>query len=185
MPRISIQPDLGRVASALPLPDTIGSTVVEEMIQFGELCYWITQKNEQMWFYEQLLSHRFYTALLRPRPKFDLEKLKCLFRDRSRSLGSGICSRKLVDAVIEMVENASAPGGAGKEFLFDAKAILGERYQPKFCSSVKVVMVPHRGLNVYGHQAQHFREVAYFAKFLLNYIGCVSDVFPVATSDCS
>lgn len=183
MPRMSTQADLGRVASARPLPDTLGSTVVEEMIQIGELSYWITQKNEQMWFYQRVLSQELYTALLRVKPIFELVRLKWLFKDRRRSLGWGICSRKLVDAVIEMVENASAPGGVGKEFLFDAKKILGDQYQPKFCSSVKVVMTPYLGPDIYAHQARHFREVVYSTNFEPLILGCFSNVSSVATSN--
>ena len=155
---MTFKADLGRIPSALPLPETSGTTAVEQMIQLGELLRWITQKNEHIWLYQRALSQTFYNTLLKLGPMFDLAELKQLFKDQRRNIGAGMCSKNLIDAVEDLVETAAASDKAGQTFMFDAKEILGRQYQPKFCSSVEVVMKPYHGQDIYGHKAQHFRE---------------------------
>jgi hypothetical protein len=56
---------------------------------------------------------------------FDLASLKHLFMKRAQNQGAGICSRKLIDAVIDMTEKSA--NSVGETFRFDAKEILGEQ----------------------------------------------------------
>ena len=175
LPYMTSKSNFGRVPSALPLPHTEGPTLVEEMIHLGELCHWITQKNEHIWLYQRALSQKFYEAMIQLHPIFDLVRLKLLFKE---SVGAAICSKKLIDAIEIMIDWGNAPGSSGKVFTFNAKEILGEQFQEKFCSSVEVVMKPYRGRDIYGHKAQHFREVfLWLTKLNLD---CLSDVFPLA-----
>ena len=51
--------------SSLPLPQTDGLTLVEQLIQLGERCQWTTQKFEHLWFYERALEEDFFFTLLR------------------------------------------------------------------------------------------------------------------------
>jgi hypothetical protein len=171
MPHMSDKPNLGRVPSSLPLPDTEGETLVEEMIELGELCFWISQKNERTWFYQRVLSETLYKTMLRLGPLFHLERLRYVFRS---SNGTGICSQRLIDAINEMVSEANKPGAKAKTFKFDANKILGKRFQQKFCSSVEVVMKPYRGRDALGHKAQHFREVFFLVMiaYSRSYLEC-------------
>jgi hypothetical protein len=159
IPQTVFTPDFRRVPSALPLPETAGVTMVEEMIQVGENCHWITQKNEHISLFKRALYESFYMSLARAESLFDIEKLKLLFRERSRTTGAGICTSRLMGAVVDMVDKARLPGSEGGPFKFDAEDILGERYQAKFCSSVVVTMNSYRGRDIYSHMAHHFREV--------------------------
>jgi len=59
MPRISSKSDFGRVRSARPLAETLGMTLMEELIQLGEVRYWINQMNEHLWLYQSTLSQTF------------------------------------------------------------------------------------------------------------------------------
>ena len=159
IPQTVFTPDFRRVPSALPLPRTAGVTIVEEMIQLGETCCWITQKNEHIWLFKRALYEGFCMSLAQTESLFEIEKLKCLFRERSRTTGAGICSSRLMGAVADMVKQESLPGNEGEQFRFDAEEILGQKYQAKFCSSVVATMNPYRGKDIYSHMAQHFREV--------------------------
>lgn len=162
IPRMSFKSNFGRVPSARPPPDTAGTVLVEEMIQLGELCHWIAQKNEHLWLYRQALSETFYMTLLELQPMFDLTWLKQLFKYKNHRVGAGICSMNLMEAIEDLVEKTKSPGCAGTKFTFDAHEILGNQYQRKFCCSVQVVMKPYKGLDLDGHKAQHFREVFHF-----------------------
>jgi hypothetical protein len=65
------------------------------------------------------------TTLVRLERRFDLESLCHLFR-AANTQGAGICSRRLIDAVIEMPEKSVH--SAGETFTFNAKKILGGQY---------------------------------------------------------
>ena len=167
MPQMSNKANLGRVASALPLPVTDGEILVEELIELGELCYWASQKNEHAWLYQRALSENLYNALIRLGPLFDLARVKRIFES---SIGAGICSKKLIEAINNMVGvankrvgEANKRGAKDNIFIFDATKILGDRFQPKFCSSVQIVMNPYHGSDTCAHKAQHFREVCLLA----------------------
>jgi hypothetical protein len=159
IPQTVFTPNFRRVPSALPLPETAGVTMVEEMIQLGENCYWITQKNEHIGLFKRALYESFYMCLAHAESLFDIEKLKRLFGERHHTTGAGICSSRLMGAVVDMVDKARLPGSEGEPFKFDAEDILGQRYQTKFCSSVVVTMHSYRGKDIHSHMAQHFREV--------------------------
>jgi hypothetical protein len=111
---------LGYVVSARPLPETSGTILWEELIQIGKLCYWINQKNEQTWLFQRASAQRLYTTLVRLERRFDLESLSHLFRE-ANTQGAGICSRRLIDAVIDMTEKSVH--SAGETFTFNAKKI--------------------------------------------------------------
>ena len=125
--RTTFTSDVGGKASASPLPVTSGPTLVEAMIHFGELSYWITQKQERLQMYIAFPQGRFYQTLLQLGPYFDLAELKNLFKNRSSNIGAGICTRKLIDAVEDFVVKAANPSNAGQQFMFDAREILGDR----------------------------------------------------------
>jgi hypothetical protein len=146
--------------SSLPLPDTDGPTLVEQLIQFGERCQWTTQKFEHVWFYEQALKEHFFFTLLCIEPLFDVSELTRIFKDQNRNRGAGVCSRALMDKIVLMVNRMSSKADEHEEiFIFDAVEILDRQYQPKFCASVQVTLKPYRGKDPYRHMAQHFREV--------------------------
>ena len=142
--------------------------MVEEMIQLGENCCWIAQKNEHIWLFKRALFESFYMSLAQAEPLFDLKKLKRTFRERSCTTGAGICSSRLMSAIEDMVERArlQLPSSQGEQFKFDAEDILGQKYQAKFCSSVVVTMKSYRGNDIYSHMAQHFRKVLPLSTFI-------------------
>jgi hypothetical protein len=147
--------------SSLKLPETDGPTLVEQLMQLGERCQWITQKNEAIKGYLRALDEQLFLTLLGVEQLFDSRYLKRLFnRDRS---GAGICTKRLMDKVEEMVrksmDNSKAGDTRDETFQFNAKEILGSQYQQKFCNSVKVTIKPYDGKDQYLHMAQHFREV--------------------------
>jgi hypothetical protein len=149
--------------SALSLPQTNGLTLVEQLIQLGERCQWITQKFEHLWFYERALEEHFLFTLLRVDPLFDITELTRLFKDKNRNKGAGVCSRALMDKVVlmvnQMIRKAECSDESEEKFIFDAVEILNRQYQPKFCASVEVILRPYRGRDPYRHMAHHFREV--------------------------
>jgi hypothetical protein len=149
--------------SSHPLPQTDGLTLVEQLIQLGERCQWITQKFEHLWFYERTLDEHFFFTLLRVEPLFDLTTLTSLFRNENRNKGAGVCSSMLMDKVVsmvnEMIKKAERSDETEEKFTFDAANILDRQYQPKFCASVEVTLRPYRGHDRYVHMAHHFREV--------------------------
>ena len=149
--------------SSLPLPKTDGLTLVEQLIQLGERCQWITQKFEHLWFYERALEEHFFFTLLRVEPLFDIAELTSLFKNKNRNNGAGICSHVVMDKVTlmvnKMIRKAKCSDDTEEEFTFDAVEILNRQYQPKFCVSVEVALRPYRGRDPYAHMAHHFREV--------------------------
>jgi hypothetical protein len=144
--------------SALPLPDTDGLTLVEQLIQLGERCQWTTQKFEHLWFYQQALKEHFFLTLLSIEPLFDISKLTRIFKDQNRNRGAGVCSGALMDKIVCMVSR-SQKDSEERVVKFDAAKILGQQFQPKFCASVQVTVQPYKGSDPYLHMAQHFREV--------------------------
>jgi hypothetical protein len=147
--------------SSLKLPETNGPTLVEQLMQLGERCQWITQKHEAIKSYLRALDEHLLLTLLGVEQLFDLQYLERLFKCRQN--GAGICTKRLMDKVEEMVRKSKNNSKAGdtrdETFQFNVKEILGSQYQPKFCISVEVTMKPYDGKNEYHHMAQHFREV--------------------------
>jgi hypothetical protein len=147
--------------SSLKLPETNGPIIVEQLLQLGERCQWITQKREAMKGYLRALDEHLLLTMLGVEKLFDSRYLTQLFKGR-RS-GAGICTQRLMDKVEAMVRKSmdkSRPGHTCDEtFQFNVMEILGSQYQPKFCISVEVTIKPYNGKNEYYHMAQHFREV--------------------------
>ena len=147
--------------SLLKLPETNGPIIVEELLQLGERCQWITQKHEAIKGYLRALDEHLLLTMLGVEQLFDSRYLKRLFK--CRRSGAGICTKRLMDKVEEMVrksmENSKAGDTCDETFQFNVKEILGSQYQAKFCVSVEVTIKPYDGKNEYLHMAQHFREV--------------------------
>jgi hypothetical protein len=147
--------------SSLKLPETNGPTLVEQLMQLGERCQWITQKHEAIKGYLRALDEHLLLTLLGVEQLFDSRYLKRLFE--CRWSGAGICTKRLMDKVEEMVRKSMNNSKAGdtrdETFQFNVKEILGSQYQPKFCVSVEITMKPYDGKDEYRHMAQHFREV--------------------------
>jgi hypothetical protein len=147
--------------SSLKLPETNGPIIVEQLMQLGERCQWITQKHEAMKGYLRALDEHLLLTMLGVEKLFDSRYLRQLFKGR-RS-GAGICTKRLMDKVETMVRKSMdklKPGHTRDEtFQFNVKEILGSQYQPKFCISVEVTIKSYNGKNEYHHMAQHFREV--------------------------
>ena len=137
---------------------------MEQLIQLGERCQWITQKFEHLWFYERALEEHFFFTLLRVEPLFDLTTLTRLFRNENRNKGAGVCSCALMDKVVmmvnKMIRKAECSDDTEETFTFDVVKILDRQFQPKFCASVEVTLRPYRGDDPYVHMAHHFREVS-------------------------
>ena len=116
-----------------------------------------------MWFYERALDEDLLLTLLQIEPLFDLAMLKRLFRNEDRNRGAGPCSSNLLEAVVTLVEKmekkAMQSDDTYETFPFDAKEILQQQHQPKFCMSVNVVVKPYYGSHRHAHMAHHFREV--------------------------
>jgi hypothetical protein len=146
------------------LPDTEGLTIVEQLIQLGELCQWVTQKTEHLWFYRRAMDEQFFLDLLKAEPLFDTPQLVSIFQNEDRNKGAGVCSRSLMDKVVlmvnKMMDKASCGEGAEEEMVFDPVDILRSQHQPKFCSAVKVRLRPYTAKTPYHHMAHHFREVS-------------------------
>ena len=149
--------------ASLPLPTTDGPTIVEKLIQLAELCHWVTQKSQHLWFYRRALDESFFLNLLQVEVLFDLTELTSIFKNDVRQTGAGFCSRALMDEVETMVDRMviKARNGDNTEerITFDPKTILGEQYQQKFCATVETRLRPYHGKDQYLHMAQHFREV--------------------------
>jgi len=65
--------------SSLKLPETNGPTLVEQLMQLGERCQWITQKHEAIKGYLRALDEHLLLTLLEVEQLFDLRYLKHLF----------------------------------------------------------------------------------------------------------
>ena len=152
--------------NAPALPETDGIVLVERLAQLGERCDWFTQKSEHLWSYQRALDEYFFCTLLDVEPLFDLSNLVHIFKDVNQNTeGAGICSRALMDQIVSMIKMmAKCSDDMPKAYTFDAIQILGkdQRFQPKFCASVEVILTPFRGTNPHRHMAHHFREVYTF-----------------------
>jgi hypothetical protein len=95
-----IQP---KPSSRLP-PVTDGLTIVEQLMQLGERCHWVTQKSEHLWFYMRALDECLISSLLMVGPLFDTDKLVRIFQNPHRNDGSGVCSSALLSKVESMVK---------------------------------------------------------------------------------
>lgn len=147
--------------ASLPLPDTDGLTIVEQLTQLAERCQWVTQKSQHLWFYDRALTESFWLTVLQVEPLFDLRQPINVFQNDVP--GAGVCSRAMIDRVALMVNRMTSMAENGdameETMIFDPKEILREQYQPKFCASVEVKLRPYRVNQTYLHMAQHFREV--------------------------
>ena len=160
-------PQLGvlqtKQSSHLP-PMTDGLTIVEQLIQLGERCHWVTQKCEHLWFYRRALDEYLISTLLVVEPLFDMDKLIHVFQNQYRNHGAGVCSSALLNKVESIVNrmmaNAECPDNMEETELLDPVEILGEQYQPKFCAPVQVNLRPYAGKDSCKHMALHFREAS-------------------------
>jgi hypothetical protein len=158
-PRMSQIPDLGRRPSALPLPETDGSVVVEQMIANGELVWWHIEKLAQGELYIAAVREQFFKGLIHAEALFNIENLIPLFADGLN--GAGVQTQRLVEKVKEMCTQANEDTKPGEIFEFNVEELLGKRNQPKFCASVRAVKQPFHGTPTTEarHMAYHLREV--------------------------
>jgi hypothetical protein len=166
------------------LPVTDGLTIVERLIQLGERCHRVTQKSEHLWFYGRALDEHLISTLLIVEPLFDVDKLTHVFHNRYRNDGAGVCSsaflNRVESIVNKMIVMAECSDDTENTELLDPAEILGEQYQPKFCTPVEVKLRPYAGKNHCKHMALHFREVSNLLSWKSDLVDCVSHVFCTA-----
>ena len=167
-------------SSHLP-PITDGLTVVEQLIQFGERCHWVTQKCEHLWFYMRVLDEYLISTLLIVEPLFDIDKLTHVFQNQYRNDRAGVCSSALlnkVESIVHrMIAKAECSDNTEETELVDPAEILGAQYQPKFCATVQVKLRPFAGKDYCKHMALHFREACDLLSSKADLIDRVSHVF--------
>jgi hypothetical protein len=145
-------------------PVTDGLTIVEQLVQLGERCHWVTQKSEHLWFYRRALDEYLTSTLLIVEPLFDIYKLTQVFQNQHRNDGAGVCSSALlnkVESIVNrMIAKAKCSDDTEETALLDPAEILGEQYQPKFCAPVEVKLRRYAGKDDCKHMAMHFREAS-------------------------